>query len=238
MENVLAALILSLAAFVHGLAGFAFALLAVPLLSFFWPLREIVPLMALLGFVLNGVLLLSLKRYFQIKRVLTLLGGALFGIPCGTFLLARAPEDLLRLFLGVTLISYGCWGLFRPRPRLVLSEVWGLFFGFLAGALGAALNTPGPPVVVYVTLKNWEKEEVKSTLQGYFFILLVLIIASHLMEGLITPVVWKRFFLFAPLAVGSLFLGHRLYFRLSLKLYLRLLHAILVLTGIITLMGR
>ncbi len=235
MDTLSAALILFLAALVHGLAGFAFALLAVPLLSFLWPLLEIVPLMALLGLVLNGLLLLSLRRHFQWKRILSLLIGAALGVPSGALFLAKAPEEALRLLLGLTLVIYGLWGLLNPRPHLVLSDLWGLLFGFLAGALGAALNTPGPPVVIYVTLKGWKKEEVKSTLQGFFFLLLILIITSHFWEGLITFSTWKKFFLFAPVTVLGLFLGHRLYFRLSLKLYLRLLHAILILAGILTL---
>ncbi len=235
METLIALFILFLAAFVHGLAGFAFALLAVPLLSFLWPLKEIVPLMALLGFVLNGLLFFSLRKHFYPKRILTLLLGALFGVPAGAVFLSKAPEGELKFILGITLISYGLWGVINPRARPVLSDLWGLFFGFLAGALGAALNTPGPPVVIYVTLKNWPKEEVKSTLQGYFLLLLILIIISHFLEGLITWSVGKRFFWFAPTTVLGLFLGHRLYFRLSLKLYMRLLYAILILAGILTL---
>lgn len=50
---MLEALILFFSAFVHGLAGFAFALLAVPLLSLIRPLSEIVPVIALWGFTMN-----------------------------------------------------------------------------------------------------------------------------------------------------------------------------------------
>ena len=223
------------AAFVHGLVGFAFALLAVPLLSFLWPLREIVPLMALLGGVLNGLLLFSLRRHFHIERIKSLFVGAIPGVVCGSLFLSHAPEEILRWVLGITLISYGFYGLFRPHPKIILSEKWGYFFGFLAGALGAALNTPGPPVVVYVTLKGWPKDEVKSTLQGYFLVLLLLVISSHVLEGLVTILTIQRFFKLAPLVILGLFLGHKIYYFLSAEHYLRLLYLLLIIAGFFSL---
>ncbi len=235
MFDPLTGLILFTAALVHGLAGFAFALLAVPLLAFFCPLRFVVPLLALLGALLNGTLLFCLRRHFALRRIVSLLLGAVPGVWVGVKFLNQAPEGLLRVLLGALLVGYGLWGLVRPKVHVRLSDSWGYFFGFLAGALGAALNTPGPPVVIYVTLKGWSKEEVKSTLQGYFLLLLVLIIGAHWWEGLLTPKVWRSFSFYAPLTLLGLFSGHWLSRFLSLKLYLRLLYALLVLAGLLNL---
>ena len=232
-ETALSFLIFFTAALVHGLAGFAFALLALPLLSLLWPLREVVPLMALLGGTINGLLLLSLRRHFPWRRVLPLLVGAVPGVLVGAVFLSRAPEGWLRAFLSLVLVAYGLWGLLNPAPGIRLSHRWGYLFGFLAGALGASLNTPGPPVVIYVTLKGWAKDEVKSTLQGYFFLLAFLIISAHAWEGLITPRTLGWYFKFLPPVLLGLYLGHRLYYRLSLKTYLRTLYAILILAGLL-----
>ncbi len=233
LESLLASIVLFLAAFIHGLAGFAFALFAVPLLSLFWPLKEVVPLMALLGFIVNAVLLASLKKYFQVYRVFSLSVGAIPGVIIGAIFLSKAPEIQLKIILGITLIGYGSWGLINLRPKIILSEKWGYIFGFLAGALGAALNTPGPPVVVYVTLKGWPKDEVKSTLQGYFLILLVGIIMAHLSKGLITRQTFIRFLEFCPAVLIGIFLGHSLYHRLTIGVYFRILYLLLILTGLL-----
>ncbi len=233
MNQILPAAILFGAAFVHGLAGFAFALLAVPLLIFLWPLQEIVPLLALFGGTINGLLLLSLRQYFHWRRVSPLWWGSIPGVFLGAIFLSRAPEEYLRMILALLLVTYGFWGLLNPRPKVKLGDGWGYFFGFWAGALGAALNTPGPPVVIYVTLKGWSKEEVKSTLQGYFFGLAALIVSAHAYHGLLSFEVFKRYVFFLPAVVGGLFLGHRLYYRLSLKAYLRLIYGILILAGVL-----
>ncbi len=235
MLELITGLVLFTAAFVHGIAGFAFALLAVPLLAFFWPLRFVVPLLAFLGAVLNGILLFFLRRHFYFRRIQSLLLGALPGVWVGVEFLQKAPEDLLRLLLGFTLVLYGSWGLMRPKVSGGIKDYWGYFFGFLAGALGAALNTPGPPVVIYVTLKGWPKEEVKSTLQGYFLLLLVLIIGAHWWEGLLTGKVWGSFWLYVPVTLLGLYLGHYWSKYMSLTLYLRLLYALLILAGFLNL---
>ncbi len=232
---MLEGLILLFAAFVHGLVGFAFALLAVPLLSFLLSLKLVVPLMALFGTTINALLLLSLWRYFELRRIFSLLVGAFPGVVAGAYFLAKAPESWLKGLLGVILISYGLWGLINPRPKIRLGDRWGYLFGFLAGALGAALMTSGPPVVIYVTLKGWEKNEIKSTLQGYFLVLGILVILSHLSRGLLTSMVGFSYFKFLPLVLIGLFLGHRVYQSLSLGWYLRFLYGLLILAGVLAL---
>ena len=41
----------------------------------------------------------------------------------------------------------------------------GFGVGLASGVLGGALNEAGPPVVIYLTLKQWPKDDVKATLQ-------------------------------------------------------------------------
>jgi uncharacterized membrane protein YfcA len=46
-----------------------------------------------------------------------------------------------------------------------MSRWWGLPFGLVSGVLSGALNEGGPPAVVYVTLRKWDKDRVKVALQ-------------------------------------------------------------------------
>ncbi|WP_022852980.1 sulfite exporter TauE/SafE family protein [Thermodesulfatator atlanticus] len=231
---ILIGIILFLAAFIHGVAGFAFALFAVPLLSFCWPLKKVVPLIALLATTLNGIMLFKLRHAFQFKRVFRLLAGGIPGVVLGAYFLAHFPNQFVRVLLGVVLVAYGLWGLKNPRPALVLNESWGYLFGFMAGFLGGALNTPGPPVVVYVTLQHWQKDEIKSTIQGFFFLLAGFVIFSHWRLGILNLEVLKHYVLFLPVVLTGMFLGHRFYFRLSLKAYYRILYLILILVGVLS----
>ena len=56
----------------------------------------------------------------------------------------------------------------------------------LGGVLGGGFGTSGPPVVVYTSMQPWTKDEVASTLQGFFFavtvVQLVSLFFAHLLD--------------------------------------------------------
>eukprot|EP01051_Picozoa_sp_SAG22_P013034 SAG22_NODE_1416_length_4469_cov_3.239930_2_plen_160_part_00 len=49
-----------------------------------------------------------------------------------------------------------------------LGRHWGLPFGVMSGVLAGSLNEGGPPAVIYLSLRKWEKDYVKVGLQAYF----------------------------------------------------------------------
>ncbi|WP_456430980.1 sulfite exporter TauE/SafE family protein [Thermosulfuriphilus sp.] len=229
---------LFLGAFVHGLAGFGFALVAVPLLAFAYPLKAVVPLVAINGLIINLLLFYTLRGHFRLKMISPLLWGALPGIFIGVRALKQVPENPLRALLALILTAYGLFGLFSPQLRLCLRPSWGYLFGLMAGALGAALNTPGPPVVIYISLLALTKEEIKVALQGFFSILAVVIVGLYLAGGLITPFVIKWFLFSLPGVLLGLFGGHRLYGHLSETGYRRLIYFLLIALGLLVLAKR
>jgi uncharacterized membrane protein YfcA len=224
--------ILAFGAFVQGVAGFAFALVSLPFLTFFMEIRTAVPLIALCGMIINLLLFIPLRRHVRAAMLITLMAGAVPGIPAGTLFLKQAPEEGLRLMLGIILCAYGTWGLLKPSTDFRLSDAWGILFGFMAGALGAALNTSGPPVIVYVSLKGWTKDRIKGTLQAFFGVLNILVIIWFLYNGVITGKTCSDFLLTAPGVLAGLFLGHTLYSRINDILYARILNLLLLCCGI------
>ncbi|WP_297057307.1 sulfite exporter TauE/SafE family protein [Thermosulfurimonas sp.] len=226
------ALILFTAAFVHGLAGFAFALLAVPFLSFFQPLVLVVPLVALFGFTLNAIMLWWMRRDFRIRPVAGLLLGALPGVFLGAKALGFFPERIPRLILAVTVSGYALWEIFHPgSTRGRISPAWGPIFGLAAGFLGGLLNTPGPPVVIYVSLLEMQKDALKSALQGTFLLLVGGVILAHGLYGNLTPAVWHLYGRYLPAVLAGMILGQILYFRLGERSYRRLVHFLLLLSA-------
>lgn len=219
-------------AFVQGLAGFAFALVSLPFISFFLDIRTAVPLIAMCGMIINLLLFIPLRNHVTPGMLTTLLAGSVPGIPAGTLFLTLAPETWLKAILAMILCSYGAWGLLRPAPDIRLSDRWGLVFGFMSGALGAALNTSGPPVIIYVSLKGWTKDRIKGTLQAFFGLLNILVIIWFIYNGVITRDILYLFIYCAPGVLAGLYTGHRLYSRIDDILYSRILNFLLVCCGI------
>ncbi|OAQ20435.1 sulfite exporter TauE/SafE family protein [Thermosulfurimonas dismutans] len=233
---MLEALILFFSAFVHGLAGFAFALLAVPLLSLIRPLSEIVPVIALWGFTMNLILFWLMRRSFRLKPVLGLLLGAIPGIFLGAEALSLFPEKILRFVLFFTVSGYCLWECFPRFRKIQLSPLWGPVFGFMAGFLGGMLNTPGPPVVIYVNLLRVGKDELKSALQGVFMVMVGFMILAHGLYGRLGDSTLKAYLLYLPAVLFGMALGQGLYRRIGEVSYHRVIHLFLFLSALAALL--
>ncbi|QJA06365.1 sulfite exporter TauE/SafE family protein [Thermosulfurimonas marina] len=226
-------LILFFAAFVHGLAGFAFALLSVPLLSLRHPFQEIVPLIALFGATMNAIMLWLLRKNFHLRAVAGLVVGAIPGIFLGARALGTFPEKPLRVLLFLVISTYCAWEVLSPRAtRVRLSAAWGPLFGLAAGFLGGLLMAPGPPVVIYVSLLRIGKDELKSALQGAFLTMAFFMILAHGLYGLLTQETLRSYLLYLPVVLTGMALGQALYLRLGDRSYHRLVHLFLFLSAL------
>lgn len=204
---------------VQGLAGFGFALVAMPLLALMLPMKELVPLVALSGTFLTLVLFLYLRKSFSLKKILPLLAGAVVGIPAGVFLLTRVDEKFIKLLLAGILLIYSLLSLSgRLRPR-DLSHRWGYLAGFFSGLLGGAINSNGPPVIVYSSLQKWSPDEVKVTLQSFFMASGIMIVTSHGISGIITMKVIRLWGMAIPVILAGIYVGMEFYSRIDRDLF-------------------
>jgi uncharacterized membrane protein YfcA len=203
MTTVLVATIVFLAAFVQTLSGFGFALIVMPLISIVIGLRTAAPLVALAGLTLYTINLIRYRQAVNVKEVLRLGAASALGIPVGIWALANVNESIIKPLLGLILIAYAVYALVRPAAPRLRSHHWVYPAGFIAGCLGGAYNTPGPPVIVYGSLRQWPKEEFRAVLQSLFFLNAMLIVASHYIAHHLTATV-LTFYLHA---VPALLLG-------------------------------
>lgn len=228
-----ASAVVFLAALVHGAAGFGAALVAMPLLVFVMDVREATPLVAIMTLTVNALLLAFLRFSFDFRRLLPLSLGALAGIPAGILFLRYGPRSLLGLLLGAVLIVYSLHGLFsRWRPPAVGGK--GAFlYGTVSGFIGAAINTGGPPAVIYMTSQPWKKEEVHANLQFYFLIVGVLVVAGHAASGITTAATLGLLVKLLPSLAGGALCGYLIHRRVGSDLYRRLVLVLLLVLGIL-----
>ncbi|MCS7281859.1 MAG: sulfite exporter TauE/SafE family protein [Anaerolineae bacterium] len=103
--------------------------------------------------------------------------------------------------------------------------------GLIAGMLGGAYNTSGPPLVIYGDARRWEPAEFRGNLQTLFLINDALVIAGHLAAGNITPAVLHGYLLALPgLGLGFL-VGGLLAQRLSPKRFRLFVQGLLLVLG-------
>ena len=197
------------AAFVQSLSGFGFALIVMPLITLVVGLRTAAPLVAMAGLTSYAINLIRYRQAVNLKEVLRMGASSALGIPVGMWALAHVDESLVTGLLGSILIAYAVYGLARPATARLCSPRWVYPAGFIAGCLGGAYNTAGPPVIVYGSLRRWPKGEFRAVLQAFFLFNAALIVASHYVACHLTADVINFYLYAAPaLLLGILFASH------------------------------
>jgi len=213
--------------------GFGNALIAMPLLVLLMGVKSASPLVALVGLMISMLMLIDGWQGLQWKEILILLAASLPGIPVGLLLLTSVPESIVRSILGLILIGFGVYNLSGIQLPSLSMRWLVLPFGLLAGILGGAYNTNGPPIIIYAVLQGWNKDQFRVSLQGFFLVSNLMIIAGHGLAGLWTPEI-GIYFLACILPVGlAVYLGGRISSRFSEDQFNRTIYVFLVLTGIL-----
>ncbi len=227
--------IIFFAALLQTTSGFGFALLAMPLVALVIGVKAAAPLVALVGFTLYAVNLVRYRRGFEWRVVRPLALTAALGVPLGVWALSNLNEDIVKSVLGVVLIAYALYSLWRPQAAPLRSERWAWPAGFLAGVLGGAFNTPGPPVIVYGNLKQWPRDLFRSTLQALFLFSSGLVILSHIAAGNLTAAAIPTYLLLVPALLLGVWAGSIIDRRISNERFRGLVLALIFVTGVLLL---
>lgn len=216
--------------------GFGNALVAMPLLALAgMGMKTATPLVALVSLFLGISILFQNWKSMDVRSAWRLLAASAAGIPIGTIIVKSNYERAGEILLALIIIGFSGYSLSRPK-LIELKNNWLAYpFGFIAGILGGAYNSNGPPVVIYGALRRWRPDELRATLQGYFLPSSIIIVAGHGVGGLWTPVVLNDFLLTLPATLLALLLGKRLHRMITPGQFDRLIHATLVVIGFLLL---
>jgi len=237
MPALLIVAIVFCAAFAQSLTGFGFALIMMPLVTMVLGVRTAAPVVALAAITVYTVNLIRYRRSINVPEVLRLGVASAAGVPVGIWLLSNADEKVVMRILGLVLVVYASYSLLQPKARRVLSRGWAYPAGFLAGCFGGAYNTPGPPVIVYGSMRQWPRDEFRAVLQALFFLNGILVVASHAFAEHLTKQVLVYYLYAVPaLAVGIL-VGSVVDPRIDQNQFRRIVTAMILVLGLALVVG-
>ena len=207
MTESLVFLIFLVATFVHGLTGFGFGLVSVPLLQSVIGVRSTPPLVTLISALTVFILAFRYRYTLKLGAVLRLALASTVIVPLGVYGSQHLDEHFLSLLIGSLLIGYGSYGLLDLHLPELRSHRWAYLFGSCSGFLAGISNVGGPPLILYGDLCRWGPETFKSNLQGVFLLNLVAVVLSHSWQGNFTPEIWSWFRIGVPAALLGLGIG-------------------------------
>jgi uncharacterized membrane protein YfcA len=169
MTILLVVLVLCLAGFMHGFTGFGAAMTIMALLPLLLDFQEVLFLGAFFTLPVAAAIFIGMRQNFRWRDSWTLIAGAVIGTPLGLLIVADLDRSILVRGLGAVLILFSI-------NELLLSQFWtvhlpgwlGLPIGVVCGILGAAFNIGGPPALIWLYSRPWQREQAIATLQMMF----------------------------------------------------------------------
>jgi len=195
-------------------------------------MRFATPLMGFVGPTIALTLLVREWRHVDVKGALALIVSTLAGIPFGLLFLKRVDERAVNFVLAFVIIGFAFNNLFRPSLMRLKNDRSAWAFGIVAGILGAAYNTNGPPVILYGALRGWKPESFRATLQGYFLPTGAAILAGQGLAGMWSSAVVRTYLYALPLVVLAVVAGSRLAAKIPAVKFIRVVHVLMLAVGI------
>jgi uncharacterized membrane protein YfcA len=205
-----------------------------PLLTLVVGLKTATPTVALVATTISITILAKNWKIADLKATFRLVISSILGIPVGLVLLKGVNEDFMKGLLGAILVLYGLYNLIKPHLKKISGNLGLAFlFGFIAGILGGAYNTNGPPVVIYGTLRRWPSNHFRATMQGYLLPTGFLILLGHGLSGLWITQVFKYYFFSLPIVFLAIYIGGKAHNAMTQKHFDRYVNAALIFMGVV-----
>lgn len=224
-----------LAGITHGLVGFGFSLVSVPLLVIFLSPKIVIPIILTLTIFTPIPIFLEAWRFLNIKRFIPLIISGIIGMPFGTYLLIGLDTYKLKIIIGVVAVIFALSFLigFKKRLEHQIEKHAFIPIGFISGVLNGSISFSGPPVVLFFSNQEIRKQAFRVNLVAYFFILNIATFILYFVTGLIDRrILTYTFFLF-PVMLTGVFIGVLFVHRVKEYIFRKIVLIIIMITGLI-----
>ena len=220
-------------AFVAGLSGFAFGLIAASLWLYFLSPLQTATLIVAFGLIVQGYSVWNLRSSLDWRKLWPFLLGATIGVPVGVTLLIWADPHKVRVGVGLLLIVYSVYALFRPALKSTAGGTWAdASIGFLNGILGGLTGLAGILVTIWSGIRGWPKDVQRAVFQPVAVFIFALSAVWLGAKGTVTLDTVKLFLIGLPFLVAGTWLGLKLFGRLNEATFRKLVLTLLFASGV------
>ncbi|MEI9484253.1 sulfite exporter TauE/SafE family protein [Enterobacter cancerogenus] len=229
--------IMFLYTFVGICAGFGGALTTMPLITLLLPLKMAAPMSVIVGTATALYATWLSRKETNWKSAMVLILFSFAGIPVGIYALSYFPDHIMKIGLGGFLILYSFYSLFIPRLPVYDKNWIAMPSGVIAGALGSAFATNGPPVVIYGMLRNLAPAAFRGTLNAFFTANNIAIIGGLTTSGILTISTVKLVAFCIPTMILGSLVGQYVHKRIPVNVFRVVVFLLLITSGAMLIKG-
>jgi uncharacterized membrane protein YfcA len=224
----------ALAGFVQGLSGFGFGLTAMSLWA--WTLEpQLAAALAVFGGLTGQTIAaVSVRRGFNLPRLLPFVLGGLAGLPLGIYVLPRLDVPLFKGLLGLLLVVMCPLMYFAARlPRITHGgRMADAVAGAAGGVMGGLGGFTGVVPALWCTLRGFEKHVQRAVIQNFNLAMLTVTFSSYVATGIVKREMLPLFAIVVPAMLIPTLLGTRLYAGISDTGFRKVVLGLLTASGI------
>ena len=227
------ALIACFAYAIESIFGFGGTIIFLGISGFFFDFNSLLKLAMIVGLSSGLAVLIQSYKYVSLKHLIKILIYTIPGALIGTYFISYFASDVLIKIFALILIVYGCFNLFFPDMKF--PQFLKNFFVILGGFIQGIYTIGGPFVLMGYKDYFSSKQELRSTMAGYFFIINSLRAIFFVFLGGSYFEIVKMYYPIALLVMLSVWLGYFIHKQIPEILFKRLIIIAITLIGVLIL---
>ena len=227
------ALIACFAYAIESIFGFGGTIIFLGISGFFFDFNSLLKLAMIVGLSSGLAVLIQSYKYVSLKHLIKILIYTIPGALIGTYFISYFASDVLIKIFAIILIIYGCFNLFFPDIRF--PQFLKNFFVILGGYIQGIYTIGGPFVLMGYKDYFSSKQELRSTMAGYFFIINSLRAIFFMFLGGSYLEIVKIYYPIALLVMLSVWLGYFIHKQIPEILFKKLIIIAITLIGVLIL---
>lgn len=223
-------IIIVVASILQTSTGFGFSIMATPFLLLLFEPKEAIQINLILSLVISCALIAKIKKDIDFGVLKRFVIGSSIGLIAGIIIFLSINMDMLKIGVGIVILCLTF--LLIGRLRIKQTNPRDTVVGGLSGTLTSSIGMPGPPLLLYFSGTDTQKEKLRgTTLAFYLFIYLMSLITQIIFAGT-TQTVWVSSGLALPLVLLGLYFGQYLFKHINQKHFRVFTYIILLFTGV------
>jgi uncharacterized membrane protein YfcA len=230
---IFCALVAILSGTTQALTGFGFVMVSMPLLILVFDPKTAVGLSLILSFFSIVALMYTVRVDTNWQLVKRIFGGAIVGLPVGLLVFSQIDVVNLKVYASLVILLMSLFGLknysfkFEPEQAEKYVIPTGIISGFLSGSVGMS----GPPIALFLSSLDIEKEEFRATTLAFFLLIHPSSFISMFALGSLPLYTAKIALYLIPFVFTGMFIGRRLFDYVSNTLFNKIVLVLLIIVA-------
>lgn len=210
--------------------GFGFSIMATPFLLLIFEPIEAIQINLIASLMISLALISTIKKDVDTGILKRFIIGSVPGLGVGILIFLWADARQLKLAIGLLMLLFTI--LLIANRRITRSTRKDVVVGGLSGAFTTGIGMPGPPLLIYFAGSATSKEVLRATtLTFYLYIYAVSLVIQVVFAGT-TKTTWLASVGALPLIAAGLWIGQRMFDKISPKGFQAFIYIILLVTAV------